>query len=107
MDEKKRNDPPKRPTSYVHPQFHQQVVERLREERDALQRHYDAAAPEHNLLALLDLYEARAINAVEEWKDANGYDDMIRALPVAIMRADRCERECNDAIRQYNDKMSQ
>src|SRR5690606_6318731 len=25
-------------------------------ERDALKRHYDAAAPEHNLLALLDLY---------------------------------------------------
>jgi hypothetical protein len=34
-------------------------AERAERERDALQRHYDAAAPEHNLLALLDLYEAR------------------------------------------------
>ena len=35
-------------------------------ERDALRRHYDAAAPEHNLLALLDLYEERESKAVRE-----------------------------------------
>jgi chromosome segregation ATPase len=35
-------------------------------ERDALQRHYDAAAPEHNLLALLDLYWEREEDATAE-----------------------------------------
>jgi hypothetical protein len=35
-------------------------------ERDALQRHYDAAAPEHNLLALLDLYDDRRVEALRE-----------------------------------------
>lgn len=35
-------------------------------ERDALQRHYDAAAPEHNLLALLDLYFDRQQEAKAE-----------------------------------------
>lgn len=31
-----------------------------------LRSHYDAAAPEHNLLALLDLYEGRRLEAVAE-----------------------------------------
>jgi hypothetical protein len=35
-------------------------------ERDALQRHFDAAAPEHNLLALLDLYHERECAAEQE-----------------------------------------
>jgi hypothetical protein len=39
---------------------------RVTGERDALQRHYDAASPEHNLLALLDLYFARAEKAETE-----------------------------------------
>jgi hypothetical protein len=39
---------------------------RLVVERDALKRHYDAAAPEHNLLALLDLYEERERQATAE-----------------------------------------
>lgn len=35
-------------------------------ERDALRRHYDAAAPEHNLLALLDLYMSNLRSAEDE-----------------------------------------
>lgn len=44
----------------------QSSLERLTKERDSLQRHYDAAAPEHNLLALLDLYDDRARKAEQE-----------------------------------------
>jgi len=41
-------------------------VERLTAERDALQLHYDAAGPEHNLMALLDLYHERESEALAE-----------------------------------------
>jgi outer membrane protein TolC len=34
-------------------------LDEAKAERDALQRHYDAAGPEHNLLALLDHYHDR------------------------------------------------
>ncbi len=44
-------------------------VERLTAERDALQRHYDAASPEHDLLGLLDLYFEREL-AAERERDA-------------------------------------
>lgn len=36
------------------------------EQLEAMRRHYDAAAPEHNLLALLDLYEERQRGAEHE-----------------------------------------
>lgn len=39
-------------------------------ERDALQRHYDEAGPEHNLLALLDLYDDRKVEAQRERDEA-------------------------------------
>ncbi len=39
-------------------------------ERDALQRHFDAAAPEHNLPALLDLYFERQQKAEKERDEA-------------------------------------
>lgn len=38
-------------------------------ERDASKRHYDAAGPEHNLLALLDLYHDRKMEAERERDD--------------------------------------
>jgi hypothetical protein len=41
------------------------LEERTREVA-ALRRHYDAAGPEHNLLALLDLYEERRLSAERE-----------------------------------------
>lgn len=37
-----------------------------------LRSHYDAAAPEHNLLALLDLYEGRRLEAVAECERLRG-----------------------------------
>ena len=57
-------------------------AERAERERDALQRHYDAAAPEHNLLALLDLYAERE--------------------QAAIARAERAEAELADANRRIS-----
>lgn len=38
-------------------------LEQTRSERNKLRSHYEATAPEHNLLALLDLYKARAEQA--------------------------------------------
>jgi hypothetical protein len=35
-------------------------------ERDRIRKHYDAAGPEHNLLALLDLYNERTTEAIAE-----------------------------------------
>jgi hypothetical protein len=40
--------------------------DQARAERDALAKHYDRAAPEHNLLALLDLYDEREREARAE-----------------------------------------
>ena len=41
-------------------------------EVEQLQRHYDAAAPEHNLLAVLDLYEGRRLEAEAEVERLRG-----------------------------------
>ena len=41
-----------------------------RAEREALRRHYDEAGPEHNLLALLDLYDERRAAAESERDEA-------------------------------------
>lgn len=72
-----------------------QVVE-AREERDRLRAHYDAAGPEHNLLALLDHYideanervlEAQGLRArVAELEDAMN-DNLARS------KADQARRE--------------
>ena len=48
------------------------TIERLAAERDALRLHYDAAGPEHNLLALLDLYHARMTEARTESERLSG-----------------------------------
>lgn len=69
-------------------------VEVLLRENAKLRHHYDAAAPEHNLLALLDLYEGRRLEAeaevgrlraeIESWragvKVAQGILDALEAL---------------------------
>lgn len=39
-------------------------------ERDALRRHYDATAPEHNLLELLDKYEEDRCSALTQLQAA-------------------------------------
>jgi len=58
-----------------------------RKERDALQRHYDATGPEHNLLALLDLYESREREALAGEADA-------------VRRAESAELGCEIAYRR-------
>lgn len=56
-----------------------------RAERDALKRHYDAAAPEHNLLALLDLYESRCDARPDITpEEARGSLKFIGALGMAV-----------------------
>lgn len=51
---------------------HAAEVARLTAERDALQRHFSAAGPEHNLLALVDLYHARMTEARAESESLSG-----------------------------------
>ena len=46
-----------------------------RAEREALRRHYDEAGPEHNLLALLDLYDERRAAAESERDEARAERD--------------------------------
>lgn len=45
-------------------------AEKAEEERDALRHHYDKAGPEHNLLALLDMYDERRVAAESERDEA-------------------------------------
>jgi hypothetical protein len=47
----------------------------LQAENAALKRHYDAAAPEHNLLALLDLYEEQRDAARADVARLNKYSE--------------------------------
>jgi hypothetical protein len=42
------------------------TIATLTAERDALRRHYESAGPEHNLLALLDLYDKQRRTACQE-----------------------------------------
>ena len=51
-----------------------------RAEREALRRHYDEAGPEHNLLALLDLYDERRAAAESERDEALAERDARPAL---------------------------
>ena len=93
-----------------------------RAEREALRRHYDEAGPEHNLLALLDLYderraeverltaerdEARANYAfmVERAADQklDGYRELGAKAAAAEERAERAERE-RDAYKRAKDE---
>lgn len=58
---------------HEHWPMREQISEALttaRQERDALQCHFDAAAPEHNLPALLDLYFERQQRAEKERDEA-------------------------------------
>ncbi len=57
----------------------------LRGERDALRQHYDAAGPEHNLLALLDLYHDREMAAEAERDELRG---KLRAMHRRAQRAE-------------------
>lgn len=69
-------------------------LDRTRAERDALQRHYDAASPEHNLLALLDLYDdRRAEIAAREPALKRLYAAMHRRAQAAESRIAKLERE--------------
>lgn len=47
---------------------------------ERLRQHYDAAAPEHNLLAVLDMYEGRRLEAVAEVERLRGEVAEHRAL---------------------------
>ena len=65
---------------HEHWPLREQISEGLttaRAERDALQRHFDAAAPEHNLPALLDLYFERQQKAEKEREEAR---EMLRLV---------------------------
>ena len=63
-----------------------------RAEREALRRHYDEAGPEHNLLALLDLYDERRAAAESERDEARAE---LRRL--ALLGLERDER-MNEAL---------
>ena len=60
-------------------------AEKAERERDALRHHYDKAGPEHNLLALLDMYDERRAAAESERDEARAERD---ALHVALELAE-------------------
>lgn len=68
--------------------------ETLTAERDALQRHFDAAAPEHNLPALLDLYFERQVKAEKERDEA-------RELLMLVLLGDGYEPYLIDRIEAH------
>ena len=73
-------------------------------ERDALRKHYDAAGPEHNLLALLDLYHERWSEAR---KEAAGRAEENLRLHTALNRVAafaRQERSGADAEARAHDE---
>lgn len=77
------------------------LLERLRAaeaERDAMRWHYDAAAPEHNLLALFDLYIARAEQAERERDEARAALAQVRAqIDTMLVTHDEVERRAEAA----------
>ncbi len=89
-------------------------LEAMTDERDALQRHYDAASPEHNLLALLDSYESDRDSAVSRAASAEAalgrareacrqlgmeYDAPLSMIVVRLHeRAEKAERERDEAL---------
>lgn len=55
--------------------FCERRAEKAERERDALRHHYDEASPEHNLLALLDMYDERRVAAESERDEARAERD--------------------------------
>ena len=70
-------------------------VRSLRRARDELVRHYDAAGPEHNLLALLDLYHGRMTVAEGDAAAARAARD------TALAVADRLRSALADIARPW------
>lgn len=73
------------------------MVTALRAENAKLRSHYDAAAPEHNLLALLDLYHDRECAAVREnakLRACIGYADILNGW--ADVSRDSAVRDASD-----------
>jgi len=68
------------------------LAERTRE-RDVLQRHFDAAAPEHNLLELLDLYDERRREAEAE---------VARVRALLSEAADFGVFDCNEGMHRFD-----
>jgi hypothetical protein len=63
-------------------------------ERDGLRAHYDTAGPEHNLLALLDLYEERRASATAERDALRAEVERMRAVVEAAREIDSaCDRD--------------
>ena len=88
-------------------------AEKAERERDALRHHYDEASPEHNLLALLDMYDERRVAAESERDEARAERDALHvALELAEVEValDRswcriCRTECRGAHRGRREHM--
>lgn len=68
-------------------------VASLTAERDALKKHYDAAGPEHNLLALLDLWLEEKIEAQQRAERAEARAEALTKALTWIAAADKCQNE--------------
>lgn len=71
----------------------------LRDERDALKRHYDAAAPEHNLLELLDMYMENELEAKRKLEAAEERLGTIGEL----LSSNGCDCECDCGPEEHDD----
>lgn len=58
-----------------------------RAEVERLRKHFEAASPEHNLPALLDLYDARRTTAEDERDEARAEVERLRALVETVRGA--------------------
>lgn len=93
--------------------FCERRAEKAERERDALRHHYDEASPEHNLLALLDMYDERRVAAESERDEARAERDALHvALELAEVEValDRswcriCRTECRGAHRGRREHM--
>jgi hypothetical protein len=77
----------------------------LQAENAALKRHYDAAAPEHNLLSLLDLYKEREDEAIADVARLNKYlathDEEYKTMQDVL----RAENEACKRLREENERL--
>lgn len=65
-----------------------------RAEVERLRKHFEAASPEHNLPALLDLYDARRTTAEDERDEARAEVERLRDALTAVVPQRRANQSC-------------
>lgn len=65
-----------------------------RAEVERLRKHFEAASPEHNLPALLDLYDARRTTAEDERDEARAEVERLRGALTAVVPQQRANQSC-------------